>query len=279
MGFAKYYEDDQSRLYNSTPVIARQQDRLKALASEQQKKLAPKIKSEPKKEKTPMNKMKDFTIAQPRPIPVIIIADVSGSMGENGKIEALNQSIKEMIKTFANEAKTRAEIQVGMITFGGNSARTHLPLAPASQILDVKPLEAAGATPMGSAFDLARELIEDKEKITSRAYKPVLILVSDGLPTDNWQDAFTALCNSDRAQKATRFALAIGSDADEDMLRKFANDVESPLFRAHEVRDIHKFFRAVTMSVGARTTSITPDVSAPLFLTGLANEDDLDLDF
>lgn len=227
-----------------------------------------------------MKQMKDFAIAQPRPLPVIIIADVSGSMSQDGKIEALNLALREMIRTFSREARTRAEIQVGLITFGGEDAQLHLPLAPASQITDVAPLNAAGRTPMGKAFALAHRLLEDKEKIPSRAYRPVLILVSDGHPTDAWEDAFAVLCNSERAQKATRFALAIGDGANEEMLRKFANDPESPLFKTHEARDIHRFFRAVTMSVTVRTSSKTPDAGGgPLMLAPPPAADDLDLDF
>lgn len=279
MGFAKYFEDDQSRLYNATPIEKRQQDRLKGLADQQQNKYAQAHVTNAKKEKKSMNKLKEFVISEPRAIPVIIIADASGSMNEDGKIEALNHSIRDMIKSFSEEARVRAEIRVGMISFSGESAKTHLPLAPANKILDIQPLAAAGGTPMGKAFDLARELIEDKEQIDSRAYKPVLILVSDGQPTDDWEKSFDSLCKSERAQKATRFALAIGNDADEEMLKKFGNDPESPFFRAHQARDIHRFFRAVTMSIGAQTKSMTPGVNGGLLLASAEAADDLDLDF
>ena len=142
----------------------------------------------------------------------------------------------------------------------------------------MKPLRADGRTPMGAAFSEACKLIEDKERIPSRAYRPVLILVSDGHPTDIWEQEFDALCGSERAQKATRFAMAIGADADLDMLGRFANDKESPVFKAHEARDIHRFFRAVTMSVTARSRSASPNAGAPLILAAIP-DDDLDLDF
>ncbi|WP_232471276.1 vWA domain-containing protein [Pseudomonas aeruginosa] len=67
-------------------------------------------------------------------------------------------------------------------------------------------------------------MIEDKDSIPSRAYKPVIVLVSDGHPTDDWQGSFARLANGERSSKATRFAMAIGADADESMLGDFAND-------------------------------------------------------
>jgi uncharacterized protein YegL len=198
-------------------------------------------------------------------------------MGENGKIEALNAAMKEMISTFAKESRLRAEIQVGLITFGGK-AQMHLPLVEAQGVTGFPEFKADGVTPMGEAFDLARQLLEDKDRIPSRAYRPVLILLSDGQPTDEWEAPFNALCNSERAQKATRLAMAIGPDADEAMLKDFANDTEAPIFKAHNARDIHRFFRAVTMSITTRSTSQNPDLSAA-FIVPPPDDEALDLDF
>lgn len=224
-------------------------------------------------------KMKEFTVAAAKPLPVIVLADVSGSMGEAGKITALNAAIADMIRTFAHESRVRAEIQVGIIAFGDKTASFVLPLTSAGQIQQAPILVASGNTPMGQAFALARKTIEDKDIIPPRAYRPVLILVSDGQPNDEWELPFEELCKSERCQKTSRYALAIGNDANEEMLRKFANNPEAPLFMTHEARDIHRFFRAVTMSVTTRTTNPNPDLLAPLSFDSLPDEDDLDLDF
>ncbi len=274
MGFVKYMEDDLSRYYGTSVVRRNEHEKFMPTDND-----ARKVNQGANKDKS-MNQLKDFTIAEARPLPVVILADVSGSMSVDGKIEALNQALKEMINGFAEESRTRAEIQVGLITFGGDNANVQLPLAPAHKISDIPPLVAKGQTPMGAAFSEARCLVEDRERISSRAYRPVMILVSDGHPTDpDWEQRFKDLCNSERAQKATRFAMAIGADADLDMLSRFANDKESPVFKAHEARDIHRFFRAVTMSVTARSRSVTPNASAPLVLANIPKDDDLDLDF
>lgn len=224
-----------------------------------------------------MSSLKKFAVAAPRPLPVIVLADASGSMGENGKIEALNAAIKDMVSTFSKESRLRAEIQVGLITFGGK-AQMHLPLVAAHSVAGFAELKAEGATPMGAAFELARQLLEDKDRIPSRAYRPVLILMSDGQPTDEWESPFNALRESERAQKATRLAMAIGPDADEAMLRDFANDAEAPIFKAHNARDIHRFFRAVTMSITTRTASQNPDISNA-FVVPPPDDNALDLDF
>jgi uncharacterized protein YegL len=277
MGFAKYREDIVSRfVHNHAVRFDRASSHMRPLVSGRS---AAQIKSHQKKRIVHMSNLKAFVATSPRPLPVIVLADTSGSMSESGKIEALNQSLKEMIRTFATESRVRAEIQVGIVTFGGALAEVHLPLTPAHQIIETKPMFAKGATPMGQAFGAVRKLLEDRDLIPSRAYRPVLILVSDGLPTDDWQGPFSDLQSSERAQKATRFAMAIGDDADEAMLDQFANDKEAPLFKAHEARDIHRFFRAVTMSVSSRSASANPELSSGINLAELPDGEALDLDF
>ena len=123
--------------------------------------------------------LKKFAVAKARALPVLILADTSGSMSANGKISTLNEAIQDMVSTFKQESARQAEIQVGLITFGGDAAEMHLPLAKSTEIESMKPLEASGRTPMGHAFELATNVLEDKELITSRDYRPVLILLSE----------------------------------------------------------------------------------------------------
>ncbi len=279
MGFAKYAEDDMSRYHAATVIREREHEQLKSGAAAGKNQKHGSTEGAPKMQDQAKNRMKDFTIAKARPLPVIVLADASGSMSENGKIEALNHALKDMVKSFATESRVKAEIQVGLITFGGRNAELFVPLSPAHSIAGMASIPASGATPLGQALALATGLLEDHDLIPSRAYRPVLVLVSDGLPTDEWESALAGLEGSERASKATRFAMAIGDDADEAMLARFANDLEAPVFKAHQARDINRFFRAVTMSVAVRTVSANPDQPSGLVLDAAPDDEALDLDF
>lgn len=221
-----------------------------------------------------MSELKKFQMQTARPLPVIVLADTSGSMSVDGKIEALNRGLKEMLATFSSESRLRAEIHVSVITFGGDRAEVNLPLTPAHKVESFSALRAEGMTPLGGALTLTSQMIEDKEKVPSRAYKPVVVLISDGYPNDDWQGPFSQFLSGERSSKATRFAMAIGADADEAMLSDFANDPEAPLFHAENARDIHRFFKAVTMSVTTRSRSTTPNQATPLTLPPVSNDDD-----
>lgn len=204
-----------------------------------------------------MVELKDFVQMEARPLPVIILADVSSSMSGD-KIIKLNESIKEMLQAFSASEELRAEIHVSIITFGA-TVEEYCLLQPARNIKWMD-MQVSGATPMGGAMALAKDLIEDKERIPSRSYKPTIILVSDGGPNDaGWEQSMDALIHSGRSSKADRMAMAIGTSADKNMLQSFLDDPEKEVFVADDASKISTFFKFVTMSVTSRSRSSNPN--------------------
>jgi len=202
----------------------------------------------------------DFSVVSPRPLPVIVLADISGSMSVDGKIDALNSAVAEMIDSFADLRSERIDVHVAVITFGGESAAIHTPFASAHDIA-WQPMAAGGRTPLGHALELANDLINDRAILPSRSYRPTLVLVSDGQPNDAWTGPLENLVGSERGAKSDRISIAIGSDADLDVLRIFAGTSTGHVLEAHEVREVRKVFRWVTMTITARSQSINPDAT------------------
>ncbi|GMO48550.1 MAG: hypothetical protein Pg6C_11100 [Treponemataceae bacterium] len=189
----------------------------------------------------------------PRPIPVILLLDTSGSMA-GGKIEELNDAVAEMLASFKSAVQREAVIKVALITFGNGRAVERLPLTESAQIEWDTRFSADGDTPLGAALSKAKELIEDRNIIPSSGLRPMVVLVSDGQPNDAWEAPFDAFLNEGRSQKSNRFAMAIGSDADEQLLAAFASP-ENPLVHANGAGDIVKFFRKVTMTATGQTNA------------------------
>lgn len=272
MGFAKYNEDIASRFNNDNyrgkaPSVARPKSKPKPKSvvksvEKQQKSVGKPAEKQSKVAEKAGEKLKEFTIASARPLPVIVLADISGSMSEHGKIQSMNQAIREMLEAFRDEDDLRAEIHVSVITFGRSEARIHLPLTAASKAT-WKDMPAAGNTPMGAAFETARLLIEDKSLIPSRAYRPTIVLVTDGQPTDAdaWKTSLQALLASERGGKALRMAMGIGPDADLSVLRAFLGDPAGKVYQAQDARQIRQFFEFLTMSVTSRSRSANPNVA------------------
>ena len=222
-----------------------------------------------------MSELNNLVIQEARALPVIILADISGSMHADNNIGILNTAIREMIDSLSGEGSLRAEVYIAVITFGKGGAHAHLPFNKASDI-SWNNLEANGTTPMGEAFTMAQTLIENKEIISSRSYAPTMVLLSDGRPTDDYEQPLQNLLSSPRAAKAFRMAMSIGANDDQDVLEEFLSDSDLPVFQANEARQIQKFFKFVTMSVSQRVQSINPNKVENNSLNVIADLGDID---
>lgn len=221
-----------------------------------------------------MASLNDFIIQRPRPLPVIIAVDRSGSMIKEGKIDALNLALRNFITSIQKESSDKVDIQVALFSFGSNEPTCDLELTPVKEVVCPE-YKAAGRTPLGSSLSMIKQLIEDKEKIPSRAYKPTVVLITDGIPTDQYQDALLAFTYEGRSSKTIRVAMAIGDDADKDMLLKFVSDPDY-LISGENATDIKNFFNFVTMSVSQRVRSQTPD-KVKFSVQSSINDDDDEL--
>ena len=220
--------------------------------------------------------LNSYVAREPRALPIFILADTSGSMrGE--KINELNLALREMLTALNDVDDIRGKFQLCVIGFGGD-VNVLQPLADIDG-LQLPELNAAGNTPMGEAFDTVREMIEDRNVVSSRAYAPTIVLISDGIPTDCSEEIYhrkeyskweplNNLHSAERSSKSQRLALGIGADADFGMLKEFINNPEIPVIKANDASGITKFFRWVTMSTVARMNSVNPNVTstvAPMF--------------
>lgn len=206
--------------------------------------------------------LENFIKPNTRQLPIIILLDVSGSMyGE--KINYLNSTVREMLTSFSNEEAARTEINVTIITFGA-STKIHADLKPAKGIT-WSDMETDDMTSLGEALEEAKQLVEDRNKIPSKSYRPIVILVSDGELTGNWEDSLEKFISNGRSAKCDRWAVGIGENSNLDILNKFINDEEKKVFKVEDSSEIKKFFRFITMSTTyCRKTDKPHDISEEL---------------
>ena len=91
------------------------------------------------------------------------------------------------------------------------------------------------------------------------SYAPVVILLSDGGPTDNFDAGVKTLWENSWFKNGIRLAISIGNDADDKVLEQFTGSKES-IVKVHNIdalKDMIKFLALRSSLIGSqsKTTS------------------------
>ncbi|NEP61841.1 MAG: VWA domain-containing protein [Symploca sp. SIO2G7] len=111
---------------------------------------------------------------------------------------------------------------------------------------------ADGTVSQGTDMGTALQLVADQMKIppmTDRALPPVLVLLSDGQPTDDFQQGLDQLMAQPWGKKAVRIAIAIGSDADLNVLQKFIGHSEIRPLQANNPETLTRYIKWASTAV------------------------------
>ena len=197
-----------------------------------------------------------------RPLHFIWLCDCSGSMS-NGKIEVLNRAIRESLpemKRVAND-NPNANVLVRAIKFS-DSAQWHVPTETPVNSFNWTDLTAGGLTDMGKALFLVAEQLK-MPPMTDRALPPVLVLISDGQPTDDFGSGLRALMNEPWGKRAVRIAIAVGQDADKDTLQKFIDHPELRPLEANNAETLVRYIKWASTAVLKAASSPASQIGTP----------------
>jgi uncharacterized protein YegL len=145
--------------------------------------------------------------------PVILLLDTSGSMiGE--AMNALNQGVNLFKENIQADTKASLSVEVALITFG-----------PVKLVQDFVTIDqftpptlvADGVTPMGEAIEYALDLLTTRKTVYQengiQYYRPWIFMITDGAPTDPWQDAAARIHQGEADRKFCFFSVAVeGAD-------------------------------------------------------------------
>jgi len=155
-----------------------------------------------------------------RKLHFVFVIDASGSMiGE--RIASLNYAVRAAIPAMQEAAADNPEIDV-MVRVLRFSDTVDWPVGVALSVNSFvwNDVTAGGETNMGAALE-ALAAAMSAQNMPGRQLPPVVVLMSDGLPTDDVEEGLAAFLASDYGSKAVRIAIAIGSDADLGLLQQF----------------------------------------------------------
>ncbi|NRT16989.1 uncharacterized protein YegL [Flavobacterium sp. 28A] len=187
-----------------------------------------------------------------RRLPVYLLLDTSGSMS-GGPIEAVKNGVQIMISSLRQNPQAIETAFLSVITFD-TTAQQIIPLTDLAsfQMVDIK---ATGVTALGEALKLVSNKINTEvQKTTTEQkgdWKPLVFIMTDGIPTDDWQ---SGLNEFKKTKVAFTVACAAGNGADTNILKQITDNVVS--LDTADSASIGKFFQWVTASIGVSSTKV-----------------------
>lgn len=198
-----------------------------------------------------------------RTMVLFFLVDTSGSMyGE--KIGSLNDAIRETVPDLKDlsDGNPDAAIKIAVLQFD-TDVRWLYPQPIESENFRWNDLQAGGLTSLGGALrELESKLHKtDYMQEAAGSYAPVIILLSDGGPTDDFVGALDKIKQNNWFKHAIKIAIAIGNDADKNVLMQFTGNSEA-VIEVHNksaLKAIIKYVSITSSQVNSKSSGVEDD--------------------
>jgi len=168
-------------------------------------------------------------------------------------IEAVKNGVQMMVHSLRQNPQAIETAFVSIITFD-SEAKQLIPLTDLASFQTID-LKAAGTTALGAALSLLADKLENEVTKTTLEqkgdWKPIVFIMTDGVPTDDWQAGFQKL---KAVKKGLIVGCAAGNNANDKVLKEIADQVVR--LSNTDADSIGKFFQWVSASIATTSTKV-----------------------
>lgn len=192
---------------------------------------------------------------------IFFMIDTSASM-KGKKMGELNTVMEELIPEIRRVGEADTDVKIAVLTFSTDVKWMYS--APISiEEFEWTRLNASGVTSMGAAFEEISSRMSRNGFLNSPSlsFAPVIFLMTDGYPSDDYKKGLKALQANSWYKFGLKAALGIGNEANDDMLAEFTGSPDTVVhaYTGGQLAQMIKIVAVTASQIGSKSMTLSED--------------------
>ena len=192
---------------------------------------------------------------------IFFLIDTSGSM-RGTKMGELNTVMEELIPEIRRVGEADTEVKLAVLTFSTNVSWMYSTPVNIEEFEWTR-LRADGVTSMGAAFkELALRMSRNGFlNSPSLSFAPVIFLMTDGYPSDDYKEGLKALEANSWYKFGLKAAIGIGNEANDDMLAEFTGTKDTVVhaYSGGQLAQMIKIVAVTASQIGSKSMTLSDE--------------------